>query len=132
MTTTRREFLAATTGALALLAGCTGSDDETTIAELEVELRNRTSDQLMFHFVFETDDGLGEWMSAEVTGNGRETVTVEPPGNEELLAIHGLVDDQPVRSDLPNLASGTVCLRVRFDAEPGEEPQLLYNTDADC
>ncbi|WP_435345045.1 hypothetical protein [Haloarchaeobius sp. HRN-SO-5] len=134
MPSTRRHVLTLGLGLLAPLTGCSAFDKPTTVAELEIDLVNQTSDSHVFIVAVETTDGLGEWDSREVAPGTRESVVREGSEDYDPIAIHGVVDDQQVSGDLlsrKNEPAG-LCLRVMFEYGLGDEPTLLESSDIRC
>lgn len=136
MDSSRRRFLVGGTCLLAPLAGCAEfGERDPTLVELEVELANGTGDPHAFHFAVETTGGLGEWTSREVPPGTRDSVVRDPPGDHDLVAIHGVVDDHPVSAELVGVGegeSGEVCPRVVFEYGLGPKPTILRGSDVRC
>ena len=137
MAATRRRFLSASAGSVALLSGCTVfGEDGSAIVALEVELSNSTEEAQVFHFVLEATDGLGEWQRYELEEDTVETVVLEPDQDREYVALHGVVNDHHVFTELYGFGSGEVCPRVLFTAEfdlhVDNEPLLALTTQTEC
>lgn len=135
MSLTRRSFILGSVSAIALFSGCTYFDDTAvTVPELEVELGNGTGESHVFHVAIETSNGLKEWHSQEVEPGVSDILTIEPPQNEDLIAIHGFVDDYPLYDEFFALDSADECVRVliEYGAIGGEEPTLLQSATDGC
>ncbi|MFC4553275.1 MULTISPECIES: hypothetical protein [Halorussus] len=135
MPSTRRHFLFGSSTAVGLLAGCAGFGESTAeVRRVDVELANGTDARHAFHFVVETSDGLGEWVSREVAPGTSKTVVRDPGESFGPVAVHGVVDDHTVRGELSvgRRTTGTVCLRVLFEYGLAEEPTFLQRSDVRC
>ena len=118
-----------------LLSGCTYFDDTVvTVPEIEVELVNETEEHHVFHVALETSDGLTEWTSQDVEPGVSEVLTIEPPQNKDLIAIHGFVDKYSLSEEFVALDSANECVRVliEYEAIGGEEPTILQSATDSC
>lgn len=135
MSLTRRSFILGSGGTITLFSGCTYFDDTAvTVPKLEVELGNGTGESHVFHVAIETSNGLKEWHSQEVESRISDTVTIEPPQDEDLIGIHGFVDDYPLHDEFFALDSADECVRVliEYGAIGGDEPTLLQSATDSC
>lgn len=137
MPSTRRRFLIGSTATITLLSGCSYfGEDSATIAQLEVELANGTSDHQMFHYAVETSKGVDDWESHEVEPQTREPVIRETPGDFDPIGIHGVVDDRPTSGELIGIGgaeTGEICLRILFEyGVLGEDPSFLESSNIRC
>lgn len=137
MPSTRRRFLVGSTATITLLSGCSYiGEDSATIAQLEVELANGTTDHQTFHYAVETSTGVDDWESHEVEPQTRESVIREAPENFDPIAIHGVVDDRPTRGELIGIGgteTGEICLRILFEyGVLGDDPSFLESSDIRC
>jgi len=133
----RRQVLTAS-GCLCLpLSGCLEAVSGTaTIVDVVADLVNGDDEAHVFRLAIETARGLGEWHSREVAAGSREVTSVDPPDEGELVAVHGIVDDRPVRVGFSRIEfDGNVCPHVRFSyRSPASDGNatLLETADASC
>jgi hypothetical protein len=132
----RRQVLTAS-GGLWPLCGCLEAGSGTaTIVEVVADLVNGDDEAHVFRLAIETARGLGEWHSREVAAGTREETFVAPPDGSELVAVHGIVDDRPVRVGFSRIDfDGDVCPHVRFSyrSPVGDGNAALVETaDASC
>jgi hypothetical protein len=135
MPSSSRRSLLACVGSLSLvgLGGCTALTDRApTLGHVTVDFENGSDTAQTFHVAVETAGGLGAWHTESLTGDGQQTVDVDPPDDEPPVAVHGFVDDRPVRIDLDALdLSGTVCLEVKFSYRVSEDEPVRFALTAD-
>jgi len=136
MGSTRRRFLLASSATVSFLSGCAQlTGGSATISQLEVELENKTNRKQTFHFAVETSEGLADWKSCEVNAETSESVERDVPDGYDPIAIHGVVDDQTVSSDLIGLDgmdSGGICYHLIFEYEVDDGPSFLESMDGRC
>jgi hypothetical protein len=118
---------------LAGLGGCTAlTDRNATLGHVTFDVENGSDAAQTFHVAVETAGGLGEWHGVSLAGDGHQTVDVDPPDDEPPVALHGFVDDRPVRIDLDALdLSGTVCLAVQFSYRVYDDEPVRFALTAD-
>jgi len=134
MPSTRRGFIVGSS-TIALLSGCTYFDDTVvTVPKIEVELVNGTEEHHVFHVALETSDGLTEWTSQDVESGVSEVLTIEPPQNKDLIAIHSSVNEYSLSEEFVALDSANECVRVliEYEAIGGEEPTILQSATDSC
>jgi hypothetical protein len=122
-------------GSLSLvgLGGCTAlTDQSATLDHVTVDVENGSDTAQPFHVAVETAGGLGAWHAESLAGDGHQTVDVEPPDDEPPVALHGFVDDRPLRIDLDALdLSGTVCPEVKFSYRVYDDEPVRFALTAD-
>jgi hypothetical protein len=122
-------------GSLSLvgLGGCTAlTGRSATLDHVTVDVENGSDTAQTFHVAVETAGGLGAWHAESFAGDGQQTVDVDPPDDEPPVALHGFVDDRPVRIDLDALdLSGTVCPEVQFSYRVSEDEPVRFALTAD-
>jgi hypothetical protein len=135
MPSTNRRSVLACAGSLSVtsLGGCTAlTDQDPTLGYVTVDIENGSDASQTFHVAVETVGGLGAWHSESLAAGGRRTVDVEPPDDGRPVAVHGFVDDRPVRIDFDALdLSGTVCPVVKFYYRVVEDDPTLFTLTAD-
>jgi hypothetical protein len=135
MPSSSRRSILASVGSLSLvgLGGCTAlTDQSATLGHVTFDVENGSDDAQTFHVAVETSGGLGAWRSVSLAGDGQQTVDVDPPDDDRPVALHGFVDDHPLRIDLDALdLSGTVCLEVKFSYRVSEDGPVRFALTAD-
>lgn len=135
MPSSSRRSVLASVGSLCLagLGGCTAlTGPDATLGHVTVDVENGTDAAQTFHVAVETASGLGAWHTKSLTGDGQQTVDIDPPDDDRPVALHGFVDDRPVRIDLDALdLSGTVCLHVFFYYRVYEDEPVAFALTAD-
>lgn len=136
MAPSRRQLLCAGSSALLALPGCTDRfAPSSSIGVVETELRNGDTAPRVFHVAIETARGLGEWHSRRVPAGTAEPTTTEPPDAGEPVAVHGVVDNRPVRVEFARVdLDGNVCPRLHFYYRVMDDPEvaLLETTEFTC
>jgi hypothetical protein len=131
----RRSVLACV-GSLSVtgLSGCSAlTEPDATLGHVTVDAANGSDAAQTFHVAVETVGGLGAWHTESLAGDGQRTVDVEPPDDEPPVALHGFVDDRPVRIDLDAVdLSGTVCLHVFFYYRVYDDEPVAFALTADA
>lgn len=135
MPSSSRRSILASVGSLSLvgLGGCTAlTDRSATLGHVTVDFENGSDTAQTFHVAVETAGGLGAWHTESLAGDGQQTVDIDPPDDERPVALHGFVDDRPLRIDLDALdLSGTVCLHVFFYYRVYDDEPVAFALTAD-
>ncbi|WP_254840484.1 hypothetical protein [Natronomonas marina] len=128
----RRAVLAGGSMLLAGLGGCVGLGNGTDAVPLETyeySLINHKSEPKTFHWAFETEEGLGEWVSQRVGTKYGEAMDLEQVSVSEVIRLHVIVDDVPARADLRN-PDGTDKIFV-IHGTPGPIPETKIMGEPD-
>ncbi|SIS16058.1 hypothetical protein [Natronorubrum thiooxidans] len=103
---------------------------------MKIRLVNHTPDQQLFRFAVETTAGLEGWESHGVEPSSTESVTMDLAGNDDPVAIHGVVDDQLTSEMLfedGGAESDEICPYVLFEyGYVDEPPSFQVHTAVDC
>ncbi|WP_440764657.1 hypothetical protein [Natronorubrum sp. DTA7] len=112
MTFTRRRFAAGSTILLLGIAGCNGSTDGDPLQELQLELSNLTDTSHTFHFVLESDDGLGRWHDFELDVDAHREVVIEPESDREWVGYQAVASDKRASGSLLGQGDEQTCLQL--------------------
>ena len=129
----RRSLLVATTGAFALLSGCSLVSESETARMVEVEIVNESDDAIESFVSIETEGGLSEWkrVSVEPMSSNETVVAADDERNGQVSAVHGFVDGYPVRTDL-GVEHDEGCPKVVVLVGHSEEPGMYLSARAGC
>ncbi|WP_226480265.1 hypothetical protein [Natrinema amylolyticum] len=108
---TRRHFIGSATLLLGI-AGCSGSTDDTPLQELYLEVLNLTDEPHTFHFVLESDDGLGQWQDFELDADALREVVIEPETDREWSGYQVVTSDKRASGSLLGQGDEQTCLQL--------------------
>ncbi|MFC7079670.1 hypothetical protein [Halorussus caseinilyticus] len=132
MPLSRRDVLLASS-TLPLFSGCSQFDSPSSdIANLTIILVNGQDKKHTYRFALETTEGRQEWSSHRLKAKSKETIRVEPPKKEKVIAIHGSVAGYTLREELQDYSSQKVCPEIYIEYELADKPTILQSTDISC
>ncbi len=114
MPVSRRRFTFGSAVLLLGIAGCSDSTDTDPLRELHLELSNQTAESHTFHFVLESDDGLGEWHDFELDADAYREVVIEPESDREWSGYHAVVSDNRASGSLLGQGDEQTCLQLSY------------------
>ncbi|PGF17899.1 hypothetical protein CP556_18515 [Natrinema sp. CBA1119] len=69
----------------------------------------------MFHFATETKQGLEDWVSLRVDAKKDRKSVVDISDLDEIVAVHGFVDDVPLRTTEIDSAERCLIVTIVYD-----------------
>lgn len=114
MPSTRRRFAFFGAALLAGIGGCSSLTNTESLQEIQLDLLNQTDAPLMFHFVLEADDGLGQWREFALDPGADRQVGFQPASEREWSGYHAVAGDKQVSGSLLGQGDKRVCLQLDF------------------
>ncbi len=114
MPVSRRRFTFGSAVLLLGIAGCSDSTDTDPLRVLHLELSNQTAEFHTFHFVLESDDGLGEWHDFELDADAYREVVIESESDREWSGYHAVVSDNRASGSLLGQGDEQTCLQLSY------------------
>lgn len=112
MPLSRRQLTIGCAVLLPSVAGCSEFTDTEPLREVYLELVNQSDEPHTFHFVLESDDGLGRWRDVELDPGAAREVTIEPESEREWTGYHAVASDKRTSGSLLGQGDGQTCLQL--------------------
>lgn len=126
MSYTRRAVVATAAGFVAGLGGCLEPSSTEPVEELQLDLTNQTDTAYTFHFVVESDDGIGQWRQFTLDQSSNRVVSFEPAFEEPPLGYHAVFGDRQISGSIfPQEDGMGSCYELNFRITSLEEDDIV-------
>lgn len=128
MPSTRREFALFAAASLAGIGGCSSLSNPEFLQQIQLDLLNQTDSPLTFHFVLESDGGLGQWREFELGPGADRQLNFQPASDREWSRYHGVAGDSQVSGSLLGQGNERLCLQLDYRIQ---EDQIVATMPTD-
>jgi len=114
---TRREFAFFAAASLAGVGGCSSLTSTEFLQEIQLDLWNQTNAPRTFHFVLESDSGLGQWREFALDPGDNRQVSFQPASDREWSRYHAVANDKQVSGSLLGQENERDCLQLNYQIQ---------------